>query len=355
MLNDEPQAASRAPSAAPEGSGPGPAPDEIEAVEEFETAPQVASGESSIPPAEVLGGAGSGAPPPSAVESFERAAPRSAPATSSAPSADPTAEARTAGANTGPSTRCPRCGTENAPGVAFCRQCNQRLVSAAAATVARPAAPAGMQTCPRCGTVNRSGIAFCQNCGANLRASAPASGSVAEPLPVSVARSAPRAQPARSRPRAVLGPLVLFIGAVGLGVAWVLPFAYGRTSLLQRSFGGDGYGIAFWNGYPDVEARLVDQAYFGLAAAVPILVLLLAVLSLAGALRARPGMLQLMGLLVALVWALGLAAVFGVVEVVGADASELTALLRSLSPAGIIFFLSSIIVVIGVLTRFARS
>ena len=99
----------------------------------------------------------------------------------------------------------------------------------------------------------------------------------------------------------------------------------------------------------------MDQAYFGLAAAVPILLLLLAVLSLAGALRARPAMLPHVALLVALVWALGLAAVFGVVEVVGADASELTALLRSLSPAGIIFFLSSIIVVIGVLTRFARS
>ena len=27
--------------------------------------------------------------------------------------------------------------------------------------------------CPRCGTHNRAGVAFCQNCGANLRGAAP--------------------------------------------------------------------------------------------------------------------------------------------------------------------------------------
>ena len=42
------------------------------------------------------------------------------------------------------STRCPRCGTENRAGVAFCKSCGQRLVAAGAATVARPSAPEGM-------------------------------------------------------------------------------------------------------------------------------------------------------------------------------------------------------------------
>ena len=30
----------------------------------------------------------------------------------------------------GESTKCPRCGTENRPGIAFCRNCGQRLVAA---------------------------------------------------------------------------------------------------------------------------------------------------------------------------------------------------------------------------------
>ena len=74
----------------------------------------------------------------------------------------------------GESTQCPRCGTENRPGLAFCRNCGQRLVAAGvASTVERPGAPEGTMACPRCGTHNRAGVAFCQNCGANLRGAAP--------------------------------------------------------------------------------------------------------------------------------------------------------------------------------------
>ena len=67
-------------------------------------------------------------------------------------------------------TICPRCGTDNRPGIAFCRSCGQRLMAPGApAAVERPSPPEGTQACPRCGTHNRAGVAFCQNCGANLR------------------------------------------------------------------------------------------------------------------------------------------------------------------------------------------
>ncbi|HET6381169.1 MAG TPA: zinc-ribbon domain-containing protein, partial [candidate division Zixibacteria bacterium] len=108
----------------------------------------------------------SGGPPPSEVEAY--AAPPSvhtepAMPAHSVPATEP-----------GESTRCPRCGTENRPGISFCRSCGQRLVAAGTpTTVERPAAPEGTQQCPRCGTHNRAGVAFCQNCGANLRAAPP--------------------------------------------------------------------------------------------------------------------------------------------------------------------------------------
>ena len=67
-------------------------------------------------------------------------------------------------------TICPRCGTDNRPGIAFCRACGQRLMAPGApAAVERPSPPEGAQACPRCGTHNRAGVPFCQNCGANLR------------------------------------------------------------------------------------------------------------------------------------------------------------------------------------------
>ena len=93
----------------------------------------------------------------------------------------------------------------------------------------------------------------------------------------------------------------------------------------------------------------------GLAAPVPILAALLVVLAIAGFVRAAPGALQRIGLVIALVWSIGLIVLFVVVEIFGNWNGDLVGLLRDLTPAGIIFFLSSLIVVIGTLTRFARS
>ncbi|MBW3612775.1 MAG: zinc ribbon domain-containing protein [Chloroflexi bacterium] len=252
---------------------------------------------------------------------------------------------------TGESTQCPRCGTENRPGLSFCRNCGQRLVAAGvSSTVERPGTPEGTQACPRCGTHNRAGVAFCQNCGANLRGTA--EGYV--PPAAAVEDREAAAEPARRR-GAALGPVVLLIGLAGLVTGYLLPFLYGPgNSLFERAWGADGYGIAFWNGYPDVGASLADQAYFGLAAPVPILGLLLLVLAVAGFVRAAPGPAQMVGLIVALLWSVGLIVVFVMVELMGNAGGDIVTVLRELSPAGIIFFLSSLIVVIGTLTRFSR-
>jgi hypothetical protein len=251
----------------------------------------------------------------------------------------------------GESTLCPRCGTENRPGLAFCRNCGQRLMAAGTAPVERPGTPEGTQACPRCGTHNRAGTAFCQNCGANLRVT-PTSGYV----PPAVAGQAPadEATVAEERTHAILGPIVLLIAAIGMATAWLLPFPYGVGSLFERAAGTGGYGIGFWSGYPDVIGGIADQAYFGFGAAVPLLVLLLVVLVIAGIVRARPGMLQSIGLAIALIWAVGLAVLFVVVEMLGGSGSDLAGMLRDLTPGGIIFFLASLIAIIGTLTRFAR-
>ena len=66
-------------------------------------------------------------------------------------------------------------------------------------------------------------------------------------------------------------------------------------------------------------------------------------------------MLQSIGLVIALLWSVGLIVLFGVVEVLGNWDGDLVGLLRVLTPAGIIFFLSSLIILIGTLTRFGRS
>jgi hypothetical protein len=242
----------------------------------------------------------------------------------------------------GEGTRCPRCGTDNRPGLAFCGSCGQRLMAPGApAAVERPAAPDGTQACPRCGTHNRAGVAFCQNCGANLR---PADPGVLE------ARAAREAAPRR----AILGPIVLLIGAAGLLTAWLLPFAFGGASLWDRSFGAPGgYGIAFWRGYP--TGPLTDAAYFGLAAPVPVLLLLLVVMAAAGFVRPVPGAIQRVGLALTLAWGLGLALFFLLVELLGEPGRDLVQILRTLSPGGIIFLLAGLIVVIGSLTRLWRA
>jgi len=248
----------------------------------------------------------------------------------------------------GESTQCPRCGTENRPGLAFCRNCGQRLVAAGVATtVERPGTPEGTMACPRCGTHNRSGVAFCQNCGANLR------GTAEGYVPPAVAGEE-TVTDETARRGAVLGPVVLLIGLAGMVTGYLLPFAYGSGSLLERAFGSGGYGIGFWSAYPD-GSGLADQAYFGLAAAVPILGLLLLILAVAGFVRATPGMLQGVGLVIALLWSVGLILLFVVVELAANWGGDLVGLLRELTPAGIIFFLAGLIVLIGTLTRFGRS
>ena len=250
---------------------------------------------------------------------------------------------------TGESTLCPRCGTENRPGLAFCRNCGQRLVAAGvASTVERPGTQEGTMACPRCGTHNRAGVAFCQNCGANLR------GTAAGYVPPEVATEAV-AEPVEAQRGAILGPVVLLIGLAGIITGYLLPFLYGSGSLYDRAFGGDGYGVAFWSAYPEVGAQLADQAYFGLTAAIPLLALLLIVLAIAGFARATPGPLQTVGLGIALLWSVGIVVLFLVVELSGNWDGDLVGMLRVLTPAGIIFVLSALIILIGTLTRFGRS
>jgi hypothetical protein len=175
------------------------------------------------------------------------------------------------------------------------------------------------------------------------------------PPAVAMPEGSATAEPAvESRPgRAFLGPVVLLIGAIFLGVAWALPFAIGDASLFEQAFGVGGYGFTFWTAYDGI-AGLADQAYFGFAAPSPILVLLLVLLAIGGVVKRVPGILQLIGLVIALVWAIGLIALFVVVEVLGAGASDLLGIMRVLTPGGIIFMLASLIVVIGVFTRLAR-
>jgi len=282
-------------------------------------------------------------PPPSEVEAYPAAA-DAAPAETAAAHTVPAAEAAT-----GESTQCPRCGTENRPGLAFCRSCGQRLVAAGvASTVERPGAPEGTQACARCGTHNRAGVAFCQNCGANLRGTSPGY------VPPAVAGEG-AAEEEAARRGAVLGPVVLLIGLIGLITAYLLPFEFGAGSLFERAYGTDGYGLAFWSGYPGADASLADQAYFGLAAPVPVFGLLLIVLAVAGFARAAPGLLQTVGLGIALAWSAALVVLFVVVELAASWGGDVVALLRDLSPAGIIFFLAGLIILIGALTRFGRS
>jgi Double zinc ribbon len=288
-------------------------------------------------------------PPPGEVEAYP-----AAPPLSDARDEERAAIAAAAAAHTVPAdesvagegTQCPRCGTENRPGLAFCRNCGQRLVAAGVSTtVERPGTPEGTMACPRCGTHNRTGVAFCQNCGANLRAGAP--GYVP---PAAAVEAAVGAEGARGG--AILGPVVLLIGLVGLVTAYLLPFAYGGDSLFDRAFGPDGYGVSFWTF--GAEGGMADGLYFSLAAAVPLLGLLLLALAIAGFIRAAPGPIQMAGLIVALVWSVALIVLFLVVEVAASWGGDIVGLLRELTPAGIILFLASLIVVIGVLTRFGR-
>ncbi len=291
------------------------------------------------------GGASTEQPPESVDEQQPAATPSDAEAwvvpPPSAPAGDAIAAHPVPATPLSEGTVCPRCGTENRPGIAFCRSCGQRLMAPGApAAVERPAPPEGTQACPRCGTHNRAGVAFCQNCGAHLR-------------PADEGVVVGDGLPATTSGRAILGPIVLLIGAAGLLTAWLLPFAFGGASLWDRSFGAPGgYGIAFWAGYP--RGPLTETAYFGLAAAVPILFAILLALAVAGIIRSVPGAVQRAGLLIALVWGLGLTILFLVVELLGGPGGDPVQVLRALSPGGIIFMLAGLIVAIGALTRLWR-
>ncbi len=222
----------------------------------------------------------------------------------------------------GESTQCPRCGTENRPGLAFCRNCGQRLVAAGVATtVERPGTPEGTMACPRCGTHNRAGVAFCQNCGANLRGTAPGY------VPPAVAGEAAAETPAVERRGAVLGPVVLLIGMVGLITGYLLPF--GEDSLYDRAFGPGGYGIAFWSAYPDRTAASPTRSTSASRHRCRSSRVLLAILAVAGFMRARPGSLQLPGLVIALAWSVGLIVLFVVVEVIGGWSGDIVDVLRA--------------------------
>jgi ribosomal protein L40E len=244
---------------------------------------------------------------------------------------------------------CRRCGAENLPGISYCATCGQRLVTADEATATRPTSGGEATTCPRCGASNRPGAAFCSECGFNIRPAVAAAGA-----PVAAA-TAPVAEPAVSTPRAVrawLGPLVLLIAAIGMATAWVLPFAFGSGSLAEQALGADGFGFAFWTAYPE-DAGVLEAAYFGLAAPLPVLVALMLLLAVVGAVRAVPGRPQRIGLGIVFLWCVAFAAMFVVVEIAAALGGDLIGLLRGLSPAGLIGFLSGVIGAIGSITRLA--
>ena len=245
---------------------------------------------------------------------------------------------------------CPRCGTENRLGVSFCASCGQRLVAADDATVARPGAGGESAPCPRCGALNRAGSAFCSDCGFNIRPAVAAAGASLTPSPsAEPVTSTPVARPAT---RAWLGPLVLTVAALGMATAWMLPFAIGDGSLAEQAIGPDGYGLAFWTAYP-ADAGLLEAAYFGIAAPLPILVALLGILAVIGIIRALPGRVQRVALGVVIAWCLAFTTLFVVVEIGSGLGSDLIDLLRGLSPAGLIGSLAGVIGAIGGVTRMA--
>jgi len=246
---------------------------------------------------------------------------------------------------------CRRCGTANLPGVSFCATCGQRLVAADEATMARPGSAAEAAPCPRCGALNRSGSAFCSECGFNIR---PAVAPTAGPLAADGSAPPPEAEAAAApRPvRAWLGPIVLAIAAVGLATAWFLPFSVADGSLADVALGPGGYGLAFWSAYP-ADAGLLQTAYFGVAAPLPVAVGLLLILAVVGMVRGAPGRPQRIGLGIAIAWCAALAVLFVLVEIGSGLGDDLIGLLRGLSPAGLIGFLSGIIGAIGSVTRMA--
>ena len=138
-------------------------------------------------------------------------------------------------------------------------------------TVERPGAPEGTMACPRCGTHNRAGVAFCQNCGANMRAVAPGyvppaapgsrgwRGEVRDRSEVGVKRSWDRSSCSSA--------------LVGIVTGYLLPFLYGIGIAFERAWGVPT-ATAWPSGprIPEVGGLADPSSYYGLAAPIPILV-----------------------------------------------------------------------------------
>ena len=94
------------------------------------------------------------------------AAPFAPPPAAPPPAAPPPAEASVIVAPAAPSpARCARCGTDNTPGLRFCRMCGMTLQSDVPTQRPAPVAVAGATPCPRCGTLVDRSAAFCGVCG----------------------------------------------------------------------------------------------------------------------------------------------------------------------------------------------
>ncbi len=286
-------------------------------------------------------------PVPSEVEAYPSdATPEPTPAAESAAAhAVPAAESAT-----GESTQCPRCGTENRPGLAFCRSCGQRLVApGVASTVERPGVPDGTQACARCGTHNRAGVAFCQNCGANLR------GTGAGYVPPAVVEDGAAGAEVERR-GAILGPVVLLIGLVGIITGLPAAVRVRRRFAVRARFRG-------WRLRHCLLERLSRRQR---GARRPGVLRTRRPRAAAGRAAPRPGGRRVRARCPrhAPAHRPGYHApvepgsdrpVRGGRAGGEVERRYRRMLLRDLSPAGIIFFLAALIVLIGSLTRFGRS
>jgi hypothetical protein len=86
---------------------------------------------------------------------------------------------------------------------------------------------------------------------------------------------------------------------------------------------------------------------------LPVAVGLMLILAVVGMIRGAPGRPQRIGLGITIAWCAALAVLFVVVEIGSGLGDGLIGLLRGLSPAGLIGFLSGIIGAIGSVTRMA--
>jgi pSer/pThr/pTyr-binding forkhead associated (FHA) protein len=103
-------------------------------------------------------------------------------------------------------TRCPRCGRENDPSLAFCLDCGQALREGAAS-----GAPSDPGACATCGEPLQPSFRFCGQCGQPVGASRPLPRAPTGPtgtgfqVTVSPPRPPPAARPAPARPPRAAG------------------------------------------------------------------------------------------------------------------------------------------------------